>query len=200
MNYGEEYAFWYLRLNGFFPLSNFVIHKSGDVSRTSDCDVLAVRPPYVFEEIGGREGDWDGFLRERFDFARTVGLVCEIKTGEYDEGKIFRRNHVAYCIGRLGFCPQQDVGALSGQLDGRPSIDVGADYQIGKLLIASDESEGEGYFYASLHSVISFLERRVAAYPMRKYSDRMFFGSILFQSVIDRVALGRDGAEVSTGA
>jgi hypothetical protein len=27
MNSSEELAYWYLRLNGFFPLTNFVIHR-----------------------------------------------------------------------------------------------------------------------------------------------------------------------------
>ncbi len=26
MNYGETIAFWHLRLNGFFPLANLVVH------------------------------------------------------------------------------------------------------------------------------------------------------------------------------
>jgi hypothetical protein len=26
MNSSEELAYWYLRLNGFFPLTNFVVH------------------------------------------------------------------------------------------------------------------------------------------------------------------------------
>jgi hypothetical protein len=50
MNYGEELAYWYLRLNGFFPISNFVVHRSLDVPNTSDVDVVAVRPPHVFEQ------------------------------------------------------------------------------------------------------------------------------------------------------
>ncbi len=28
MNYAETLAYWYLRLNGFFPLKNFVLHSS----------------------------------------------------------------------------------------------------------------------------------------------------------------------------
>jgi len=33
MNYGElAVPIWYLRLNGFFPISNFVVHASGEVS------------------------------------------------------------------------------------------------------------------------------------------------------------------------
>lgn len=55
-NFGEELVYWYLRLNGFFIINNFVLHHD-TASRTSDADLLAVRFPYVYEDIGGREED-----------------------------------------------------------------------------------------------------------------------------------------------
>jgi hypothetical protein len=200
MNYGEEYALWYLRLNGFFPISNFVIHKSRDIDHSSDCDVLAIRPPYVFEEIGGREDDWDDWLRDRFDFTKTVGIICEVKTGDYDKKRLFRKSNVQYCIGRLGFVSQQHLGEVSDQLNGRRIIDLNSNHQLGKLLIANDGSETDHYFYLNLGSVISFLERRIDKYPAEKYRDRIFFSSILFQSVIDRIALKRNSKDRKEGA
>ncbi len=193
MNYGEEYALWYLRLNGFFPISNFVIHKSRKIQYSSDCDLLAIRPPYVFEEVGGQDDDWDDFFRKRFDFGKTVGMICEVKTGGYDKNHLFRKDHLEYCIGRLGIVPRQYVGELSNRLDGQQLVNLNSNYQVGKLLIANDGTETERYFYTDLGSVISFLERRIENYPTEKYRDRMFFSSILFQSVIGRTALrGRD--------
>ena len=82
-NHAEEYTLWYLRLNGFFPLSNFVVHKSNLVEVSSECDLLAIRPPHVFEEIGGTVDDWDPYLTEVLDFTRTIGLVCEVKAGRH---------------------------------------------------------------------------------------------------------------------
>lgn len=192
MNYGEEYALWYLRLNGFFPISNFVIHKSGEITHSSDCDVLAIRTPNVFEEIGGQEGDWDDWLRDRFDFAKTIGIICEVKTGDYEKDKLFRKENVHYCVGRLGFVSQQYIGEISDRLDEQAIIDLDSHYQIGKLLVANNGAQTERYSYIDLGSIIAFLERRIERYPEEKYRDRMFFSSILFQSVIDRVALKRD--------
>lgn len=65
MNFAEELAYWYLRLNGFFLLQNFILHHLGEGPQrgTADSDLLAIRFPYVYEQIGGREQDWD---RERF--------------------------------------------------------------------------------------------------------------------------------------
>lgn len=76
-NYGEELAYWYLRLNGFFTINNFVLHHNRE-GRTSDADILAVRFPYVYEEVGGRDEDWDDQLVGRFNKDKIVGLICEV--------------------------------------------------------------------------------------------------------------------------
>jgi hypothetical protein len=191
MNYGEEYAFWYLRLNGFFPISNFVIHKSGKISHSSECDLLAIRTPNVFEEIGGQKDDWDIWFRDRFDLNKTIGLICEVKTSRYNKDEIFRKSNIQYCIGRLGFVQQQLIKSILNQCYESRVIDINDQYQIGKVLIANDGSDTNQYWYLNLGSVISFLEGRVEKYPEEKYSDRMFFSSILFQSIIDRTSLKR---------
>jgi hypothetical protein len=60
MNFSESLTYWYLRLNGFFPLSNFVLHRRNIEDRPSaDTDLLAIRFPHVFEQIGGQQDDWD---------------------------------------------------------------------------------------------------------------------------------------------
>jgi hypothetical protein len=75
MNFAEQLADWYLRLNGFIPLTNFVLHddvtpaEAGaadgpDRHLTSDADLIAVRFPHVSERIGGNPHDWD---RRHFD-------------------------------------------------------------------------------------------------------------------------------------
>ena len=78
MDYGEDLAYWYLRLNGFFPLTNFVNHrlKEKDIKYPSDCDVLAVRPPHVFEDIGGKQDRWD---------ANEIDVQCRGQKHQYDQ-------------------------------------------------------------------------------------------------------------------
>src|SRR5688572_18351639 len=109
MNYGEAIAYWYLRLNGFFPITNFVIHHSSKVRHSSDCDVLAIRLPFVYEEIGGNEDDWDESLSKELGFDHTIGVICEVKTGAYRLENIFRPEYIAYSIARLGFMPKEGV-------------------------------------------------------------------------------------------
>ena len=127
MNYGEEYACWYLRLNGFFPIQNFVIHKSSQVTHSSDCDILAVRPPYVYEEIGGKQKDWDGLLINKLNFKCTIGVVCEVKTGNYDLN-IFKPEYLRHSVGRLGFVDKAKIDKVTHELETSPIVDVNNQY------------------------------------------------------------------------
>lgn len=98
MNYGETLAYWYLRFNGFFPLRNFVLHplqeRMGDHNQTADCDLLAVRFPHVYEEIGGQSDDWDPRL-STWGFSLyedIIGLIVEVKTSPNAEFARIARN------------------------------------------------------------------------------------------------------------
>jgi hypothetical protein len=86
MNFGETLAYWYLRLNGFLLLQNFVLHRNAStIEHSADADLLAVRFPNVYEEIGGHADDWDTekFARWGFDLVQQViGLIVEVKTGK----------------------------------------------------------------------------------------------------------------------
>src|SRR6266481_2095805 len=117
MNYGEEIVYWYLRLNGFFPISNFVIHRSSGIQRTSDCDLLALRTPHVYEEIRGKPEDWDTELANLLDFDhKTIGVICEVKTGRYSLKECFGPMYVNYATGRLGLIPHDQIHALKDDL------------------------------------------------------------------------------------
>ncbi len=102
MNYGEGLAYWYLRLNGFFPLRNFVVHRHSGHRRRSDVDVLAVRPPQVYEEIGGQQGDWDPFLAATVPLNRFLCVICDVKTGVFTGDDLFARPNLLAATQRLG--------------------------------------------------------------------------------------------------
>jgi hypothetical protein len=57
VNFSEQLAYWYLRLNGFFPLTNFVLHHHGTGERhSSDADIVAVRFPTCMRQLEDRLG------------------------------------------------------------------------------------------------------------------------------------------------
>jgi hypothetical protein len=52
-NFAEEICYWYFRLNGFFLLENYVLHRSDtNSSHYADIDLLGIRTKNVKEEVG----------------------------------------------------------------------------------------------------------------------------------------------------
>ena len=152
---------------------------------SSDCDILAVRFPYVYEPIGGQPDDWDTTLQQSLVFGLTLGVICEVKTGTYDLEDLFRPQYVEYSLGRLGFVPYSKVSKVAARLRRVAVLTEAGQWQIGKLLIANECNTTKGFIYRDLRSVRGFLQRRIEKYPEEKYRDRMFFDSVLFQGLID---------------
>lgn len=170
MNYGEEWAYWYLRLNGFFPISNFVIHSSSQIKYSSDWDVLAVRLPHVYEEIGGGQDDWDCQLRKLLDFRLTLGVICQVKTGKIEQ--IFREEYVNYAVDRLGFA--ENLSTISSTvkdcLREHACCSCGEQYQISKLLIANRQPrDNDKFLFISLEHTREFIKQRIKKYPEHKH-------------------------------
>lgn len=190
-NYGEKIVYWYLRLNGFFPLENFVIHRSQNVSYPSDVDVIAVRFPFVYEEIGGQPDDLDKTLFDLFDPTLPIGLLCEVKTGGFDVHELFQPHYVSYAVGRFGFIKDpKKIGLIVQQK--AYTIEAGQ-FQIAKILFSNkNQSESERFFHFSLSHARNFLQARIRKYPKEKYQDRLFFNSDLIQDLIDTTAKSRD--------
>lgn len=185
-NYGEEWAYWYLRLNGFFPLTNFVVHKDEVLKHRADVDLLAVRPPHVFEQVGGQIDDWDPLLRESFDLSRTLGLICEVKTGGFNDQTLFREDITDRAMKRLGLLPLNEVDAVIDQLQSNAVVQAGS-ASFAKVLFTTDPHPDHRYLNVTLDQIEAFVEARVRRYPNEKYMSRMFFPSHLFQDVIRRV-------------
>ncbi len=186
MNYGEEHAYWYLRLNGFFPLQNFVVHRHGGNELRSDVDVLAVRPPLVYEEIGDQQDDWDQFLAEYVPLDCVLGVVCEVKTGAFTADELFARRNLIAATQRLGLLAPAACEAAADNLMMAPSIQF-EQGTIFKLLVSEQPSDGP-YLNRTIDDIRAFLRSRIERYPHEKFASRHFFPSNLLQDTISAVA------------
>ncbi|GKS11922.1 hypothetical protein YDYSY3_29220 [Paenibacillus chitinolyticus] len=180
LNYGEELAYWYLRFNGFFLIDNFVLHMSDSrLGRSSDSDLLGIRLPHVFEEIGGQANDWDEHLFGQIDGNKKICLICEVKTGGFDPDRIFSRNHLEKAVGRFGISPnfQYHINEVSEN-----AVTPIEDFLVVKVLFSrKKENPREDCIHIKLNHVKNFLKRRLNKYIDRKFNDRMFFPSPLIQ-------------------
>jgi len=180
-NYGERIVYWYLRLNGFFLLENFVIHRTVG---SSDVDVIGVRFPHVFEEVGGHPDDWDQTLFDFFEPNIPIGLITEVKTGvNYDVQDVFQAQNISYSVGRFGFV--KDPRTLEDPVSKNARFVELNQFQIGKILFSDkDLKKSDRFFHISLSHARKFLENRMRKYPDEKFRDRLRFNSELIQDLI----------------
>lgn len=193
MNFGESLTYWYFRLNGFLPLANFVLHRPDAPRRhNADSDLLAVRFPHVFEEIGGQQNDWDN---DRFSdwgldhFRQTVCVIAEIKTGHYEEASInraFRPQRVLCALRRFGVVPTDQCEDVCRAL-GNQSVVHHQDFCFVKVLISSSArmtglfENTTPHMHLELGDALAFIRTRMNRYRDAKEAARMFFPGDLIQ-------------------
>ena len=188
MNYGETSAYWYLRLNGFFLIQNFVIHRTEEIKHSSDIDLLGIRLPYVFEEVGGQPGDWDAVLLEELNPNLPTGIICEVKTGDFDEKKLFRQHYLSYSLDRFGFQPNLSECTKTIASNKLTEIEYkGTRFQILKLFVSNSQAKRLDFLQLSIKHLRAFIERRIQNYRDKKWQDRLLFQSDFLGEYIDRL-------------
>jgi hypothetical protein len=149
-------------------------------------DVLAVRPPLVYEEIGGQQDDWDQFLAEHVPLDCVLGVVCEVKTGAFTADELFARRNLIAATQRLGLLAPAACEAAADNLMMAPSIQL-EQGTIFKLLVSEQPSDGP-YLNRTIDDIRAFLRSRIERYPHEKFASRHFFPSNLLQDTISAVA------------
>jgi len=193
VNFGETLTYWYLRLNGFFPLANFVLHKHElTVGHSADCDILAIRLPGVYEEVGGHLIDWDraAFERWELDLTRTIGLIVEVKTGKrYAKGvrRAFDQTRLEYATRRLGLWHNEALERTAAAVSAAAVYnDPYHPYTIGKLLVAERFPRNANIpacLKLNLREAQTFIRDRIQRYE-EKARDKVYFPSDLIQYII----------------
>jgi hypothetical protein len=144
--------------------------------------------PYVFEEVGGRQEDWDTKLFAQLNSKAIIGVICQVKGGDTGpRAKLFQRKHLEYSFRRLGFSSNMD---LCKELENSEVINFsnenGQLFQIAKILVSRDAVNPNNKFYRlSTDEVYDFITERIRRYPIEKYRDRYFFSCIGLQTMIE---------------
>lgn len=186
MNYGEKIAYWYLRLNGFFLLNNFVTHRTQENAYASDIDLLGIRLPHVFEEVGGQDDDWHQQLMDVLDPTIPTGVLCEVKTGAFQNVDLFKAEYVQYAVDRFGFAPRlsehiQDI--LNNRVH---TFEInGTRFQILKVLVSNTPTNRGDLLQLDLQAARQFLKDRINKYKREKWQDRLLFDCDLLGNLID---------------
>jgi hypothetical protein len=186
-NFAEEMAYWYFRLNGFFVLENFVLHRQDlDSNQHADMDLLAIRHKYTYEEIGGKKDDRDPKLFKHFDEDKHIGIICEVKSGRNlsrDDIKFDRPDRINYAIRRLGIFAPLNAKQKARELAKEPVIE-GNFHQVGKVLITNNDITFPDYICITLEHIQTFLYEHMKKYIDPKSGGKNFFPSELLQYII----------------
>lgn len=185
MNFAEGLVYWYLRLNGFFPITNFVLHQNEE-HRTSDADIVAVRFPHVSEPIGGQPEDWDRRFAEEWHIglaAGTVGLVVEVKSGRWSADDLSAPSwRVRSGLQRMGMLPpgaEFDEALMALQTQ---SVTRAGGHTFAKLFVGNGPKPLRvPWLHLSLDEADEFVRARIRRYHERKHGDRLFFSGELIQ-------------------
>lgn len=124
-NIGEELALGYFRIQGFFLLPNFVIHRTFNDER-GECDILALRlrnmkESIYFKDQPEKESSFDYSDKvlniDGLDLSKDVYLWIEVTlrkdvSKEYADAK-FSDSKCAYVVERLGIHDWIDTDQIS---------------------------------------------------------------------------------------
>jgi hypothetical protein len=181
-NFGERIAYWYLRLQGFLLAEDFVLHRGGQIKRTADHDLLALRLKHSQEEINEQilPRD-DGLEKQLGTMGRNVALIVQVKTGaDNDAGTAWRQERLLYAIRFLGAVAPDEANDLAVKLADRPLVECATDWTVAKLLVA-EVPTNEGSLSVTLQHALRFIQARLGSHPMQKAADRLLFPGELMQ-------------------
>lgn len=191
-NFAEEVTYLYFRLNGFFLLNNYVTHTlEYDGSQNTDTDLIGIRPKHVSEIVGLlNPNDTHEPLRQLFQDADFVGLICEVKGGTSRDWTL-NDQKLLPCVKRLGLIPNDvQLNQCVQELRNNRtySLEVGElNYKFIKV-IATDIKNHHSFqtwYHISLEQMINFIESRINLYTQKRGSW-LYNDSALLQYLIYR--------------
>ena len=193
LNYAESLSYWYLRLNGFFPITNFVLHQPKGEGQSSDCDILGIRMPETRETISNDSQNLvscDPILFNGCEIDLdndTIGVIVQVKSGEYsrtDIDKSFSEENIYYSCNRLGFFSEREVRKYSKELEMKKCVRKGNKVVV-KVLITTirHQRKYNNAWNITLEDADRFIKLRFKKYSGPKSSARMYFSDQLIQYI-----------------
>ena len=169
----EEVASFYLKLNGFFILPNFAIHRDyvNEYIHT-EADILAVRFPHSIEEINKKRLFDDPVIAKIAGSRKRLFLIVEVKSGMCainrkwtNEG--FGTQHMQTAIKRMGFAPVGLSGKIAQSLMGKTSTWEDADDQVVHLCIGRSKNDSLRHQQILFSDFAKFFLGRLFDHPLK---------------------------------
>jgi hypothetical protein len=187
-NFGEELAYWYLRLNGFFLIDNFVLHSADLASNQSaDADVIGIRNQHTVEKVG--MFDVDDISPALLDFEpnireKTVVVISEVKTSPQKQELLLQReDRLKYIVRRTGLFEAKIVDEVSNHLTKTNSYQ-NDEITILKIIFSKFRYRDERFYYLPLGYIDEQIIEKFRKYYDDKDATKHLFPSTLMQYLI----------------
>ncbi len=173
----EQVAYWYLRLNGFLLLENFILHDVRNGGQRTDADLLGARfrhrREFSFDRAEPMEDDTERLrLSERFDDV----VMVEVKTnqpctlnGPWTDPD---RQNLHRVLAAIGCISQDQVSNVAGRLYAEGVV-VHGDRRIRLIAVGRDHNAELQAKYSDVvqltwDDVLTFIWRRLTTFRRQK--------------------------------
>ena len=171
----EEVAGWYFRLNGFFLLPAFVVHKDWcDELPKTEADLLAVRLKHSAEYVKGRrlKDDPAVYSMARVDgIVRNLAIMVEVKAGKCrinGPWSCREKGNVQYALRRVGCIAANQIDSAAESIY-RDLRWVGKDWIVQYVCVGKKKSpglnKGRNLVQVTFEDIGRFLHTRFSKFP-----------------------------------
>ncbi|MBD2088269.1 hypothetical protein H6F67_00065 [Microcoleus sp. FACHB-1515] len=170
----EQLAYWYLRLNGFLTIPNFVVHPDRGSNQATDVDIFAVRFPYRGENLANPMQDEEYFasVKEKsyIAIAEVKSTVCDLNLPWTDP----KRQNMLRIIRALGAFPEAESSLVSKSLY-KHGVYSNHLYYVSLLCLGREQHSGIAQKYPLVPQilwtdVLRFIHKRFHEYRRQKKS------------------------------
>jgi hypothetical protein len=170
----EDIAYWYLRLNGFLCLRNFLVHGDRRGEDRTEIDIVGVRFRHRREHLDKPMIDDDWIERAK----RTIVVFCDVKKGAQDFNPAWlnqRRRVMESFLALVGVIPEGLWDQTARELYGSGRSEPNPDILITALLAHHDPQQLVSLRWKSaeilqLGHALRFVHGRFSAYDVVKRS------------------------------
>ncbi len=168
----ERLAYWYLRLNGFLTITNFVVHPDFGRGQRTDVDILGCRFPFRQELLENSMLDDASIILSNL---KTTIVIAEVKrrvcnlNGPWTKPEMQNMQRVIHAIGAF---PDGEINKVADGLyeNGPYENDV---YLITLLCFGSHMNPEKGKTHPNVrqilwNDVLAFIYNRFKNYLMQK--------------------------------
>jgi hypothetical protein len=174
----ERVAYWYLRLNGFLQIDNFVVHPAAYGGQRTDADLIGVRFPYRAERLIDNPDDLMADDKDTLQLSpeKVDVVIAEVKTGRCALNGPWTNaeaQNIQRVLAAIGCLWEGQIEPAAAALYERASFDARPDLRIRLVLFGKEPDTDIAARYAGITQVtwaaaLAFIQERFQRYSRQK--------------------------------